>query len=163
MTDKAFSWRLTYTGVSINRAAELRPSSDQIEKMQISDNARVLPVWNGMHLFETDGVAPQWISVADAEPFLDQHTTPIFLGVGDDAAWFTLPLTGEDPPARLVSKGNFEALHPKVGSIHADQAALLCHGACCFGEWSTVWHGRLCAFWFWLLRRRGWGVWQSCY
>lgn len=135
MNDDQFSWHLTYTGVSLDRAAELRPSSDQIEKMQFSDKARVLPVWNGMHFFEKDGVEPLWISSAEVESFLDQYTNPIFLGVGEDIPWFTLPLIGEAPPAFLASDGVFEVLHPRVGSIHAEQAALLS-----YARGMVLWH-----------------------
>ncbi len=128
-------WRLTYTGVRLDRAAALRPSEEKIRELQTSNKARVIPVWNGRHFFESDAPEARWISGADAELLLDRHLGLIFLGVGDGIPWFALPLTDDQPPSSLVSKGTFETLHPRVGSLDADQAALLA-----YARGMVLWH-----------------------
>lgn len=135
MRDDTFSWRLTYTGVSLKRASELRPSEAEMVRLQGSVTARVLPVWNGRHFFQTELPDPLFISAADAEPHLDDPEDLVFLGLAGDQPWFALPLFGENAPSSLTAQGVFEALHPRVGALPADQAALLA-----YARGMVLWH-----------------------
>lgn len=135
MSTNTFSWRLTYTGVSLDRAAELRPSPDHIEKFQSFDDVRVLPVWNGNHFFCRSGTDKHWVSKEEADQLGDADANLIFLGHDNGTVWFALPLSGEFAPASLLASGQFEPLHPRVGSLPADQAALLS-----YARGMALWH-----------------------
>lgn len=128
-------WRLTYTGVKLERSAALRPSAESLDALLISAEARVLPVWKGQHLFSSDKPDALWISGSDSQSVSGASFDPIFLGVSGDTPWFALPLDGEDLPAFLKEKGIFEMLHPRVGLLDADQAALLA-----YARGMVLWH-----------------------
>ena len=128
-------WRLTYTGVKLERAAALRPSGESLLSMLLSDTARVLPVWQGQHLFSSDVADAQWISGHEAQSLSDTHLDPIFLGLSGTTPWFVLPITGETLPRPLIEKGVFETLHPRVSLLDADQAALLA-----YARGMALWH-----------------------
>jgi NAD+ diphosphatase len=128
-------WRLTYTGMALDRASALRPSLEKIENMETCTEARVLPVWDGQHFFAAKTGEAQWIRGNDAEKLVDKRLGLIFLGIADKTPWFALPLISECPPPSLELKGTFEALHSRVGLLDADQAALLA-----YARGMVLWH-----------------------
>ena len=128
-------WRLTYTGVKLERSAALRPSAESVDALLTSEGARVLPVWNGQHLFSADKPDALWISGSDAQSVSRASFDPIFLGVSGETPWFALPVNGEDLPGPLKDKGIFETLHPRVSLLDADQAALLA-----YARGMVLWH-----------------------
>ena len=135
MSTENFSWRLTYTGGSLDRAAELRSSQGNIQNFENSEDVRILPVWKGNHFFCEASGERQWISKDDATQIMDSGTDLIFLGRGDNIVWFALSLTGNEVPKSLLPLGRFEQLHPRVGSLPVDQAALLS-----YARGMVLWH-----------------------
>lgn len=129
------SWRLTYTGVALDRAAAVRPVEADIKALHASELARVLPVWNGNHLFEREGVDAKAISVADATSLSAATGDLIFLGLSGDAPWFALAIHAEEEPGDVQLAGVFEPLHPRVGGLDADQAAMLA-----YARGMVLWH-----------------------
>ncbi|NKB44230.1 MAG: NAD(+) diphosphatase [Alphaproteobacteria bacterium] len=129
------SWRLTYTGVALDRAAAVRPVQADVEALHDHALARVLPVWNGNHLFEHDGVEAKALTVADAISLRAASGDLIFLGLSGDAPWFALAIHTEEEPADVQLSGVFEPLHPRVGRLDADQAAMLA-----YARGMVLWH-----------------------
>ncbi len=135
MSTSPFHWRLTYTGVKIERAAAMRPAVADIDALLKSDASRVLPVWNGHHLFTATGNDAAWIDGTLIAELNAEGLDPIFLGLADKTPWFAWPLTGEVLPNALERHGVFEPLHPRVGALDADQAALLA-----YARGMVLWH-----------------------
>lgn len=135
MTDSPSSWRLTYTGVNLDRAASVRPVESDVERLRVSEAARVLPVWNGNHLFEVDGHGAQFISSHEAVHLGGSDLDFIFLGMSGDTPWFALSIVGEEAPDHPQINGVFEPLHPRVGALDADQAAMMA-----YARGMVLWH-----------------------
>jgi NAD+ diphosphatase len=135
MSSTFSSWRLTYTGVGLDRAAAMRSIDIDIMRLRTSETARILPIWNGAHLFERDGQAALSLTATEASSFGVEISNLIFLGLAGDVPWFALALTVEDAPPALTELGIFEPLHPRVGSLDVDQAALLA-----YARGMVLWH-----------------------
>lgn len=134
MTKSNSSWRLTYTGAPIDRAGHLRTSSDELDGLMQKPSARVLPVWNGNHLFDPLTNAAQTLDIS-ISGVANGEVDVIFLGCAQDTPWFAISIVGETPPEHLTERGIFEPLHPRVGAIDADQAALLA-----YARGMVLWH-----------------------
>lgn len=127
LDSETFSWKLTYTGASINRASEIRSMHSSIQELLLDPAAKFLPVWNGCHLFK-DGHADAVVlsgSYYHSEP--DRFLDPIFLGLNEDAPWFAITMRENVDPEVFSEFGIFEQLHPRVGALDADQAATLAY------------------------------------
>ena len=135
MSSTSSAWRLTYTGVTLDRAAAIRPVQSEIEGFYTSALSRVLPVWNGNHLFECDGVDAKALSIDEIASLSASTSDLIFLGLSGDIPWFALALHGEGEPDSKHLSGVFEPLHPRVGGLDADQAALLA-----YARGMVLWH-----------------------
>ena len=135
MNKTSSSWRLTYTGVALDRAAAVRSVAADVKALHTCDLARVLPVWNGNHLFEPNGVGAKAISVADVSTLSAATGDLIFLGLSDTTPWFALAIHAEEEPGDAQLAGVFEPLHPRVGSLDADQAAMLA-----YARGMVLWH-----------------------
>lgn len=135
MTVSSSSWRLTYTGAPIDRAGFLRASSDELGVLKQNPSARILPVWNGNHLFDSESGEACALSFAMTEELADVDVSIVFLGLAADIPWFALSLVGEIAPEPLAEHGVFEPLHPRVGALESDQAALLA-----YARGMVLWH-----------------------
>lgn len=135
MTDSNSSWRLTYTGVNLDRAASVRPVESDVERLRVSEAARVLPIWNGNHLFDIHEGGARFISSGEAAHLGGSALDFIFLGLANETPWFALSVHGEEAPDHPQIDGVFEPLHPRVGSLDADQAAMLA-----YARGMVLWH-----------------------
>lgn len=135
MTVSSSSWRLTYTGAPIDRAGFMRASSDELSVLTQDPSARILPIWNGNHLFDPDSGEASALSFAMTEGLADVEVSIVFLGLASDTPWFALSLAGEIAPEALADFGVFEPLHPRVGALDSDQAALLA-----YARGMVLWH-----------------------
>ncbi len=135
MTDSASPWRLTYTGVNLDRAAAVRPVESDVERLRVSEAARVLPIWNGNHLFDIHEGGARYISSGDATHLGGSALDFIFLGLSNETPWFALSVHGEEAPDHPEIDGVFEPLHARVGSLDADQAAMMA-----YARGMVLWH-----------------------
>lgn len=135
MTESSIAWRLTYTGAPIDRAGFMRSSADQLAGLMRETSARILPVWNGNHLFDLESGEARALSFAMIEGVVEDECDFIFLGLADDTPWFALSLGGEVAPEPMAKHGAFELLHPRVGALDADQAAVLA-----YARGMVLWH-----------------------
>jgi NAD+ diphosphatase len=127
MTTKIATWRLTYTGVRVDRAGELRIDAAKLSAFLESDEAHFVPVWNTQHLFDVRSGEAIIVSHKDLEASTSQIADPIFLGIAEDKPIFAVSIPGDEEPDFLRGLGSFDQLHPRVGGLHADQAALLAY------------------------------------
>lgn len=128
------SWRLTYTGAPVDRAGFLRGSSGQLGALKQHASARILPVWNGNHLFDPETGSAR--ALAFSSRGLERvEAEVIFLGLANETPWFALSIVGEAAPEPLCDAGVFEPLHPRVGALDSDQAALLA-----YARGMVLWH-----------------------
>jgi NAD+ diphosphatase len=135
MTNSNSPWRLTYTGVNLDRAASIRPVESDVERLRVSEAARVLPIWNGNHLFDIHEGGARFISSGEAALLGGSVLDFIFLGLANQTPWFALRVYGEEAPDHPEINGVFESLHPRVGSLDADQAAMLA-----YARGMVLWH-----------------------
>lgn len=135
MTQPILPWRLTYTGVTLDRGASIRSVEAEVEALRGDTAARILPIWNGHHLFEIDGASAKYITAGDASEFGSTTSDYIFLGQSQDIPWFALMVESQELPESSVFQGVFEPLHPRVGALDADQAALLA-----YARGMALWH-----------------------
>lgn len=135
MTESTLTWRLTYTGAPIDRAGFMRTSMERLGELKRQTAARILPVWNGNHLFDPDSGEACALSFAMIEEVMENDCDVIFLGLADDTPWFALSLSGETAPEPMAQHGVFEPLHPRVGALEADQAAVLA-----YARGMVLWH-----------------------
>lgn len=130
---------LLYSGLAIDRAAELRRDPGLIAALQASGEARILPYWRGRSLF-SEAPAPVWAAGDTARMLAAQATATVFLGRSAGAAWFTADISaldgGDDGP-RLGLPGRFAPLRSVGAALAADQAALLA-----FARGVLHWHNR---------------------
>ncbi len=122
-----FSWRLTYTGVPIDRASDLRTTHENVAELLRHPSAKFLPVRDGCHLFEVDRADAVVLSASHYFSQRDEFLDPIFLGLSGEAPWFAVMQHDRSSPDIFADLGCFEPLHPRVGALDADQASTLAY------------------------------------
>ncbi|MEQ9110002.1 MAG: NAD(+) diphosphatase [Rhodospirillaceae bacterium] len=133
MTRNSSVWRLTYTGVTLDRASALRSTDSDVEKLRLNPNTRVLPIWNGNHLFDEQGQGA--VAVTSEHFDLFDQADWIFLGSAEDSPWFAVVIQSDEAPPSLTNLGILEPLHPRVGALESDQAALMA-----YARGMALWH-----------------------
>ncbi len=130
---------LLYSGLSIDRAAELRRDANLIAMLQASGEARLLPYWRGRSLF-SEAPAAVWAAGEAAHVLAAQAAMTVFLGRSAGAAWFAADISalegGDDGPT-LTLPGRFAPLRTVGATLAPDEAALLA-----FARGILHWHHR---------------------
>lgn len=121
---------LLYTGVEIDRAAELRRDPKLLAEIAASSAARLLPYWRGRSL-----VAEGRAVAGSAEHMLRFATLagaePVFLGRSETDAWFTMDLSAldgdPDTGPNLGLEGSFVPLRSVGAGLPSVEAGLLAY------------------------------------
>lgn len=105
---------VTFGGSGLNRAAELRGNPDEIARLLSDTSARVLPLWRGKPLMESEGA---WLPVGH-EIQAEAQEAPIFLGFDGDAPRFACDISAWEPDQEPETLGAFldpsEQRHPSL-------------------------------------------------
>ncbi|MCB2108947.1 MAG: NAD(+) diphosphatase [Rhodobacteraceae bacterium] len=127
---------LTYSGVPLDRAAELRADADRIARLLKSATARFVPVWTQRHLIA--GTTPDQtraVTLEYSESVLEAAAvSPVFLGFDGDTPWFALGLKDSETPPQ-IGPGEFRILNEVVSLLPAREAATLAYARA-----MVIWH-----------------------
>jgi NAD+ diphosphatase len=127
---------ITYSGNPLDRRAALRVNADNLRMVLSEPRARVVPVWNQKHLFDsTPGVvATTYIDLAAR--FDVEAMTFVFLGYGEDATpWFAIGFPSSETPPELGLAGEFRTLNEMVTLLPPADASILAYARA-----MVIWH-----------------------
>lgn len=106
---------VTFGGSGLDRSAALRGSPERIADLLADQGTRILPLWRGKPLFAGD--APGWLGPGNAV-LAEALEPPVFLGLGDDGAFFAVDVSTWSPEEEPETLGTFfdasEQRHPAL-------------------------------------------------
>ncbi|MGR3662862.1 MAG: NAD(+) diphosphatase [Paracoccaceae bacterium] len=109
---------VTFGGSGLNRAAELRGDAGRIEQLMADPATRAVPFWRGKPLLHgADETSLGWLPVTD-NIFDLADEPPVFLGQGDQGAYFAYDISSWEPEETPDTLGTFtdasEQRHPDL-------------------------------------------------
>jgi NAD+ diphosphatase len=123
----------------VDRAGERRKDADWIAARMHDARSRFTPVWEHRNLFAAgDPPRAAWLSAAGAAPLIDAAGYAVLLGVADDTAYFSFPVSEEhaSDPA-ITAAGEWGDLR-RFGLLMAPADA----GLLAFARGMGHWHAR---------------------
>jgi NAD+ diphosphatase len=132
MSDQNLFKDLVYSGLTLDRASESRPSVEKIRTLEVQRKKKILPVWNGEQLFDSDSDNMLALSSEDWG-FADEDL--VFLGSSDSNIWFAAIVRSKSLAEKIQEFGDFGSLNSKVNNLTPDEAALLA-----YARGMVIWH-----------------------
>ncbi|CAK0762027.1 NAD+ diphosphatase [Azospirillaceae bacterium] len=132
-----------YACSGMDRQSETRKDGNKISELLLSETTRVLPIWK-TKIFHEDNhcvflPATDLPLLNNASPLCD--STPIFLGVHQDSAWFAVDISGWEAPELhppfTAHHGAFVDLRAVAPQMPNFEASL-----CAQARAMTIWHSR---------------------
>jgi len=113
---------VTFGGSGLDRAAHLRGSDEELQKLLQTDATGVLAIWRGKLLLDLETRTVLWLS-HDHKVFDEADEGAIFLGLDDGVARFARDISGWDPEDVPDTVGAFhdpsEQRHPDLPASQA--------------------------------------------
>ena len=133
---------LNYTGLTLDRAANLRRDEAWVAKHLDHKDTRILPVWRGRNLVRLDETLsrpPEPVFPASAQTLIAEADTVVILGLDQETAYVAADIStlDEDEANARAGADMFEDLR-RVGALMAgDHGALLA-----YARGMVHWHQR---------------------
>ncbi|MHA1107692.1 MAG: NAD(+) diphosphatase [Alphaproteobacteria bacterium] len=134
-----------YDQSGLDRMSERRADSDWIAKLLSDGETRIMPVWRARN-FVVTGDAPQAAHLAakDALALIDDGNGPVFLGLKEGIAHFSVDLSHIEDPAGIPAlsvRGEFVELRDIGALLSRDEGSILAY-ARALAHWHR--HHRFC-------------------
>ncbi|MDE0719628.1 MAG: NAD(+) diphosphatase [Dehalococcoidia bacterium] len=106
LKDSQLNFSHVYSGNPVDRGETVRRDDEWISDKSKDSSSKFLPL-RDLNILVTDGAADGlgWVGAADLER-LGVDTTPIFLGLLNDTAHFTVDISGQEKAVAEFSEGN---------------------------------------------------------
>ncbi len=131
---------LAYTETALDRATLLRADASHVRALLTGGTARIVPVWNQRHLVDATPCLQTLSFIALAAHCDPSVSTPVFLGLRNNAPWFAVSLPDSEAPPRLTESAtfttlDFRALNEIVALLPGEDAAILAYARA-----MVLWH-----------------------
>jgi NAD+ diphosphatase len=135
---------LNYTGMKLNRSADLRRDLDWVEKHLKQKNTVIIPIWRGLNLVRFDKLGVHYPKCvlpigSQAYKIIDKANAIIFLGLEQEIAYFAADISAKDKIdiQNIIETDQFEDLR-RVGALMTPE-----HGALlAYARGMIYWHQR---------------------
>jgi NAD+ diphosphatase len=125
------AWENFYGQSGLNRMSERRSDRDWVRRQLGGEGTRIIPVWRAMNLVSSmDDPVVVHLGAADVDALLQDGMEPVFLGIREGIAHFSIDVSHIEEPAEHASlggRGEFVELRNVGALLSRDEGSVLAY------------------------------------